>query len=63
MKTLTLNQMGEINGSFDCSVENQLSFVGGWVVGGLIFGGGFGYLGGLVVSSSILLWKCPGKNH
>lgn len=54
--------MGEINGSFDCSVKNQLSLVGG-VVLAMSFGGPFGFIGGLYLSSAIIMWKCPGTNH
>jgi len=63
MKTMTLNQMGEINGSFDCSTRSQLSFVGGSVLAGTLIAGPWGYLGGLVFSSAVMIWKCPGTNH
>ena len=43
MKTMTLNQMGEINGSFDCSTRSQLSFVGGSVLAGTLIAGPWGY--------------------
>ena len=62
MKTMSLNQMGEINGSFDYSQENMLAFSGGVIIA-MSFGGPFGFLGGLYVSSAIMMWKCPGTKH
>ncbi len=60
---MTLNQMGEINGSFDCSIKAQLAFAGGSVLAGTLVGGPWGYIAGIYFSSAVLLWKCPGTNH
>lgn len=59
MKKMELNQMEELTGgAFDCSIEGQLGFVAGGAAAGGLFGGPFGFLGGLYVTLGISIYKC-----
>jgi hypothetical protein len=57
MKSLTLGQMEKIKGSFDCSPEAQLSYIGGAGLGGA-FGGPFGFLAGLALGTAYSVIRC-----
>ena len=57
MKKITLLEMEEIKGSFDCSTESQLAYIAGAGLAGA-FGGPFGFLAGIYTGAAISIWKC-----
>jgi hypothetical protein len=59
MKKMELKQMEVVNGgTFDCSAEGQLAFIAGGSTAGALFGGPFGFLGGLMGSIAYSIYKC-----
>ncbi|MBY0479364.1 MAG: hypothetical protein K2Q24_17085 [Chitinophagaceae bacterium] len=62
MKKMELSQLEVVNGgAFDCSAEGQLAFIAGGATAGTLFGGAFGFLGGLMGSTIYSIYKCnPG---
>jgi hypothetical protein len=59
MKPLNFAQMENLTaGDFDCSVGGQLAFIAGTAAGGTLFGGAFGFLGGLGGGLLYSVYKC-----